>query len=357
LTAAAADLEEAIRLNDHRFEAFSTLARVYQRQDRSDDALKQFARAIQLRPDWAQLYRGRAGVLLGLKDLSPDQRNAALRDLENAIRYESPKNLAIAGDRIKLAELLHHAGRHDEALAACDAALEIAPRYARAHLLRIQVLLAQKRFDDLLRSCDVALESAKPSAELYALRGLAKDALEDFPGAIADYTLSLSLSLPAERPRLLRRRGWSYLADEAYRPAVHDFEEAIRLAPTDADAYCGRGLVRARLGQYCDAVSDAQEALKHGNSHWRIVYNAARVYAQAAIAAETASRKTGPVAVRLVTRYRDRAFELVGLALKCAPAEQRSALFRAISADPALKPIQRWLRSLESLKLDPPTPP
>ena len=99
LTAAASDLREAIGLNDHRFEAFSTLAQVYRRQGRTDDALKQFARAIQLRPNWAPLYRGRADVLLGLKNLSPDRRDAVLSDLENAIRYESPKNPANAGDR------------------------------------------------------------------------------------------------------------------------------------------------------------------------------------------------------------------------------------------------------------------
>ena len=358
LTAAAADLQDAICLNDHRFEAHSALAQVYQRQGRTDDALKQFARAIQLQANWGPLYRGRAAVLLGLKNLSPDQREAALSDLEFAIRSESPRSPAIAFDRIKQAGLLHQAGRLDESLAACDAALEIDPRSAPAHLLRIQVLLDQKRYDDLLRSCDVALESGKPSAELYRLRGMAKDALKDFPGAIADYTQSLSLSPPGERPRLLRRRGWSYMSNEAYYPALHDFEEAVRLASTNADGYCGRGLAHARVGQHGDAVRDAEEALKHGESNWRITYNAARIYAQSAIAADSESRKTGPVAVRLVTYYQDRAFELVRLALRRAPAEQRSALFRdTIRDDPALQPIRRWLRSLEGLKLDPLTPP
>ncbi|HKI20315.1 MAG TPA: tetratricopeptide repeat protein, partial [Isosphaeraceae bacterium] len=358
LTAAAADLQEAICLNDHRFEAFSALGQVYQRQGRTDDAVKQFTRAIQLRPNWAPLYRGRADVLLGLKNLSPDQRDAALSDLEDAIRYESPENPAIADHRIKQAGLLHQAGRHDEALDACDAALEIAPRFAPAHLLRIRVLLDQKRYDDLLRSCDVALESAKPSAELYALRGMAKDALEDFPGAIADYTLSLSLSLPPERPRLLRRRGWSYLSNEAYHPALHDFEEAIRLAPTNADAYSGRGLARARLGQYRDAVSDAQEALKHGDSNWRIVYNAARIHSLAAVAVSSEARSTRQNADRLILRYQDLAMELVRLALQHAPAEQRSALFRnTILIDPVMQPIRKRLRLLESLKIDQPAPP
>jgi eukaryotic-like serine/threonine-protein kinase len=356
LAAAATDLQEAICLNDHRFEALSALGAVYQLQGRTGDALKQFTRAIELRPNWGPLYRGRADVLFGLKDLSLAQRDAALNDLELAIRYASANDSNNALDRIKQARLLRQAGRTDEALAACDAALEVAPRFVPAHLMRIQILLDQKRYDELLRSCDVALESGKRSAELYQLRAMAKDELKDYPGAIADYTQSLSLR--PESPLLHRRRGWSYMASKAHHPALRDFEEAIRLAPTSADAYCGRGLARARLGRYGDAVSDAEEALKLGDSNWRIAYNAARIYAQAAIAAESESRMTGPVAVRLVNRYQDRAFELVRLALQRAPAEQRSKLLRdTMVPDPALQPIRRWLRSLENLDRVPPKPP
>ncbi len=61
--------------------------------------------------------------------------------------------------------------------------------------------------------------------------------------------------------------------------------------PTAAEAWRGHASASTR-----DAVSDAEEALKHGDSDWRIAYNAARIYSQAAIAAETESRKTGPVA-------------------------------------------------------------
>ena len=281
-----------------------------------------------------------------IRKLSPDRRNEALRDLEDAIRFESPENPMIAVHRTKQAALFQEAGGYDDALEACDAALGIVPRYALAHQMRIQVLLVLKRYDDLIHSCDVALGAVKPSAQIYELRGMAKDDIEDFPGAIADYTLSLSLQ--AENPRLLRRRGWSYLADDANRPAAHDFDEAIRLAPRSADAFSGRGLARARLGQHRDAVSDAALALRLDETNWRIAYNAARIYAQSAVAADAESRKSGPAAVRLVTRYMDRAVDLVRLALERAPALQRSVLLReTIPADPALQPIRRRLRSLD----------
>ena len=267
LTAAAADLQEAIRLNDHRFEAFSALGQVYQRQGRTDDALKQFARAIQLRPNWAPLYRGRADVLLGLKNLSPDQRDAAFSDLEDRDPLRVSRAIPlIAADRTKQAALLHQAGRHDEALDACDAALEIAPRYAPAHLLRIQ---GTPRPEALRRPDPVVRRRPRIGQAIGRALRAARDG-ERRPGGLPGrdrrlYPVAVAV-VQAEKPRLLRRRGWSYLANDAFRPAVHDFDEAIRLAPTNADAYSGRGLARARLGQHRDAVSDAEEALKHGDS-------------------------------------------------------------------------------------------
>ena len=305
VASAADDLREAIRLDGNRFEAYRALAKVYERQTRIDDALEQFARAIQLRPNWPPLYRARADLLLALKQLSPQQRDAALSDLDAAIRYESPGSPTVAQDRTKQAALLHQTHRDEDALKACDAALELSPRNAAAHLLRARILRDMKRYDDLIRSCDVALGSGKPSTELYELRGVAKDAREDHPGAVSDYTMALGLQ--AGNPRLHRRRGWSYLAQDASRPAATDFGEAIRLDPANADAYSGRGFAQACLGHHSEAVSDADEAMRRGDSSWRVAYNSARIYARAATAAGSEARKTGPDAVHLVSRYQDSA--------------------------------------------------
>ncbi len=59
LAHAAADFQAAVSLNPGRFEAIVDLGQVYQRQKRIDEAVKQFARAIELRPTDATLYRGR----------------------------------------------------------------------------------------------------------------------------------------------------------------------------------------------------------------------------------------------------------------------------------------------------------
>jgi tetratricopeptide (TPR) repeat protein len=251
-------------------------------------------------------------------------------------------------DLTKQGALLRAARQNEEALEACDAALKIAPGYLLAHRLRILVLLELKRHDDLIKSCDTLLKTGKPEAELYELRGMAKDGLKDLEGAIADY--SLSLALKPENARLLRRRGWWYLEQDALRPAADDFSAAIRLAPTSADAYCGRALVRARLGQHGDAVGDAEEAIRCGQPNWRIAYNAACVYGRVILAASAEARRAGLRSARQVSQYEDRAVELVRLAIKLAPAQQRTNVIRESMDEPSLQTIRRRLRAIDSTK-------
>ena len=263
---AAADFQAAIRQNSHRFEAFSGLAHALQQQGKTDLALEQLAKAIELQPRFAQLHRARADLILGLANFAPDLRDVDLRqlevnirkipperlevaasDLEDAIRFESPETpWIVAYNKTKQAVLFHVAGQSDRALKACEAALLISPRLAFTHQLRINVLLQLNQYDDLIRSCDLALTKVKESAELYELRGMVRDHLEQYAAAVADYTLALKNK--PENAGVLHRRGWSYLAaDDAARFARLDFDKAIGLEPANADGYSGRGLALATL--------------------------------------------------------------------------------------------------------------
>jgi len=346
---AVADLEAAIRLNGARWQAFEMLAQVYDRQGKPDQAIEQFTRAIALKPDLAALYRARADVDLKRKEQTSSQRERALRDLEMATRLEPPGSPILALDQTIRGQLLHREGREDSALAACEAALEVDPNYLDAHRLKIDVLRKLKRHAEVISSCDALLMRDKPSAELYELRALAKQDLKDYQGAIEDDTLANVL-----RPgsaALLARRGGLFLITDAPRAALRDFEESIRLDPSgpdSADAYLGRGLTRVTLGMHRDAVADATQALRLGESTDKRLYNAARIYAKAAIAATAEVRKTGQDAVGLAFRYQDQAVELLRLAIKRLPAAQRPTFVRdVVQTDPALATLGHRLRSLE----------
>jgi len=346
LDRAAGYLQEAIRLNPLELEAFAALAQVYQKQEKADKALEQYSRAIALRPDWAPLYRGRADVDLARKNSTVAQRARALLDLEQAIRLEDPGNRVLARDHTRRARLFHLDHREAEALAACEAALNVVPDSDETHRLRIDVLLKLNRFADAIRSCDSLLSQDKTSASLYELRGLARAGIKDYPGAISDATQALALA--PEQTRLLTRRGWLYVVSDAPGLALHDFEEAIRRDHSDSDAYNGRGFARLRLGEHRQSVADAEKALSLGKPAARDLYNAARTYALAAIIAAAEVRKTGSHGVTLVTQYQDRGVKLLREAMQDLPAGERASFWRdVVQTDPTLSKLRRFVSSVE----------
>jgi tetratricopeptide (TPR) repeat protein len=339
---AVADLEEAIRINGRHYLAFASLAQVLQQQHRWNEAVERFTRAIELKPRWAPLYRGRADVELERDDPSPAHRAAALTDLEDAIRYENPDNPLVASDHIRRGELLRRDERFDDALAACDDALKIAPHLDKAHRLRVMVLLDLDRPNEVIRSCDGALAKGKPWDDIHELRGLARVNRGDYFGAIDDY--SHALVLHPGQPRVLTARGRAYLFAEAHRLALRDFDEALRQDAASGEAHSGRGLALVHLGDYRAAIVEADESLRHEPQTASRAYNAARIYAKAAIVAAAEVGEKG----RQVERYRDSAVALVKLAHERTPPERRAEFWEGqVAADPAFRPLQRRLRSLQ----------
>ena len=106
LDRAVTDLREAIRFDPRLYQAHAGLAQVHRQQGKPDEAVEQFTQAIALRPDLAPLYRGRAEVYRGHEDLTPARIEAALRDLDEAVRRESPANPVLALDHTNRARLL-----------------------------------------------------------------------------------------------------------------------------------------------------------------------------------------------------------------------------------------------------------
>jgi serine/threonine protein kinase/tetratricopeptide (TPR) repeat protein len=339
---AVADLQEAIKLDDRQWPAFETLAKVYERQDKPDQAIEQFTRAIELRPNSAPLYRARAAVNRGRKDPGPAHRVQALADLEKAIGLDPQASAVLAQDQAHRARLLLQGGRHEEALAACDAALLTDRGHREAHLIRVEVLRKLNRYDDVIRSCDALLARGKPSAELYEFRALAREKINDYPRAIEDYTLAIGVRPAAAE--IWARRGVLYLATDAPRPALRDFDEAIRLDSTNADAYVGRGLALAALRRHRDAVADADKSVTLGEPTAKRLYSAARIYALSAPIAAAEVGVDGRSARSLATAYQNMAVRLIGRAVRRELPEKRATFLRdIIQPDPAFSAIRRRL--------------
>ena len=290
-------------------------------------------------------------MIHGFSDLTADQRNSALRDLDLAIRHE-PENAQKCRDHVARARLLISGGQPQEALAACELALALIHHDAEAHRIRISALMDLKRYDEVLASADAYIARGEPSPVIFEIRGLAREVRKDFTAAISDFNGALELTPDASRDartRLLNLRGWAYQFADAPRLALSDFGESLRLNPDQSDALGGRGLARIRLGDWQPAVADVEAAVRlaaakpsqkvdERQARAHSLFNAARVYALAFdFAANDVSRR-GERAITLSRSYRSRALVLLDEALKYAPDKEYRD---TILSDRALRALRR----------------
>jgi tetratricopeptide (TPR) repeat protein len=347
LDRAIADAESAIRLDPGPYQPHALLYQVLRRQGRLADAAAALDRAIERRPDRPDLFRARALLAAGpdadradfARDLTPDRRDAALRDLDRAIELEKSP-LQKADDHVSRGQILVAAGRADQALAAYDTAIRLVPGNATAHRLRAFALLELRRHDEVLAACDRGLALGPPSAELLEARGLARLERKDFRGAIDDFTIALSLS-PGSAP-LAQHRAWAYLYSDAFRLAAADFDAALGIDPGLGDAYGGRALARIGLGSWRDALADADQAVRLATSgqKQRVLFNAARVYAQALRPASEEVSRRGQAALSLYRQLRGRAAALLLESARQVPTDRRERFWRdVVASDPILRPF------------------
>ncbi len=104
-------------------------------------------------------------------------------------------------------------------------------------------------------------ESQAISAETYFIRGNDKTRLEDYQGAIADYTQAIRLK--PDYAFAYNNRGYAKGQLGQYFAAIADYDAAIRLQPDDAyAAYVRRGYAKRRLGQSSAAITDYDAAIR-----------------------------------------------------------------------------------------------
>jgi tetratricopeptide (TPR) repeat protein len=224
--------------------------------------------------------------------------------------------------------------KHEEAVTAYDDALKVSPantrefRRGQTYLHRGEALLQLGKFKEAIRSLDRSLsEGDRDNAYIFQLRGLARAKLDDYPGAVSDYTQALALRPDDSKTHAYR--GWVYLVEEALRPALHDFEAAIRLDANNGDAYNGRGYIRVRLGEVTGAVQDAEEALRRGPHDPRMIWNSARIYAQSVKMSAIKNPLPNAAELALRRQHQERALQLLGDALASTPAAGRAAFWRS----------------------------
>jgi tetratricopeptide (TPR) repeat protein len=157
---------------------------------------------------------------------------------------ETPQGRADALTR--RAEFHRIGDRFDQAIADCDAALQLDPNYAPAYAGRSQVY---RRKGDLLRAMAdadkaVALKPSDPRG--YDVRGTAHRENGDLDSAIAEYTRAIERDPTYVWPYY--NRGFTYAKKGDFAVAIADYGKVIALDATITAAFTQRGVAYEAIG-------------------------------------------------------------------------------------------------------------
>jgi len=230
--------------------AHNNLAWALVPQGRTAEANAQYARAVELQPDYvtghynwgvALLDQGRVAEAITQLEtavrLAPDHADAhvnlgnallrAQRTAEAVPHYESALRLQPAADiHYDLGLAFLELGRTDEAIAHLQIAVQLNPALAEAHYQLARVAEQTGRLIDAERGYDQVLKLAPGHAGTHARLG---------------QLLARSGQLPA---------------------AVEHLRTAVRLAPADADAHAFLGIALLLQGQPREAIASFEESLR-----------------------------------------------------------------------------------------------
>jgi tetratricopeptide (TPR) repeat protein len=334
LTEAETDFQKAVQLNpkeDARYVLFLSRGILHFNQREMKCAEADFRLAITLKPEQYHGYLNLAQVYLAQGEFE-----AAAAQVKTALQFQAPTQV-IAGYHLECGRNLLRDKRYEEAVEACAVALKLSPQQALAHEVRGRALLAQGRYEQADKSFDDYLwKGGAKSTNLFRGRGLARMRLGKYPEAVEDYTRALELAADGD---LYQHRGWAHFFSDAWKLALRDFSKAIELDPAAGDAYTGRGLARAMLGEYRGAVADAEAALLRKPTTPEMMHNIACIFAQATASAEADLPEEDRHS--LAESYRSRALKAVHQTLTMVPLGERSSFWQdKILPDAALAPIR-----------------
>jgi tetratricopeptide (TPR) repeat protein len=228
------------------------------RENKYDEAIREFNEAIRLEPKNAEAYRSRGRVYSNKKDYT-----AALADYNTAISFNS-KNAEYYFDRFYLySESLKD---KDKALADITQAINLKPTafyYSSRGLLYRNERKVELAITDLAQ----AIRLDPNEYYSYSVRAtLYHYDIKNYDLAIADYTQVIKLAIKARDKTDLwvsyKGRGALYEDKNDHDRAIADFNEAIKINPNDRWAYNSRGGAYLAKKDYTRAIADYEAALK-----------------------------------------------------------------------------------------------
>ena len=200
-----------------------SLGTTLQQQGRLEEALKSFDKAVQLKPDDAELWTSLGNALMDLK-------------------------------------------RPDEALLSFQHALTLNPRHPVAAYKSASVLGQMKRFEEALQHCDLCNELLPDNALVLQMRGTALRGLKRFKEYLADSQRAHELA--PDNVETLNNVAEALLSVGRYEEALPWFDRSLALRPNYILALVNKASTLTQLRRFDEAIAIYHhvDAIDPGNS-------------------------------------------------------------------------------------------
>jgi len=164
--------------------AYKNRGDAYNDKGEYEQALADYARAIETNPQDAEAFNGR-----GTTHIAQERYRLAVDDFDQAIRI-NPSSPVALGNRCFAKAVLGELG---QALSDCNEALRIKRKYPAAYASRAITYLKLKRYDDAIADYTVLLKSQPDNPYALFGRGVARRMKGDARGGDADIAAATSI--------------------------------------------------------------------------------------------------------------------------------------------------------------------
>ena len=302
-------LDQWRKRNEVRAYVYFELGRQKYYDNDFEGALENFNKAIELTPNYAEIYKFRAKLKVRLADyqaaiedynqvikLNPDDASA-YKERADAKRKLSNHTSAIEdySQALKLnpkdaftyrasADAKHESSDYTGAIEDYNQAIRLNPEDAEAYKKRGKVKVELGDDVEAVEDYSQALKLNPKDVFTYKDRADIKQKLGDYTGAIEDYNQAIKklkdgsftyqtytehgLTTITTTPDdsytyyIYNNLGWAKRALGDHAGAIEDFTRAIELKPGDAYGYKNRAGVKRELGDYAGAIEDYTQAIK-----------------------------------------------------------------------------------------------
>ena len=242
---------KAIELRPDYAEIYNNRGVAYERKGEIDRAIVDYNTVIELRPDHAEAYNNR-----GLVYSDKDEHDRAIVDFDKAIQLDP-----------QLTEAYNNRGaaycdknKYDCAIDDFNKAIELNPDYVSAYNNRGVAYRDKSDYDRAIVDFDKATKLNPQNASSYGNRGVAYHKRGEIDRAIEDYDKALKLK--PDFAEAYNSRGIAYRDKDEVDRALEDHNKAIQLDSHLVEAYNSRGIAYCYKGEYDRAIVDINKAIK-----------------------------------------------------------------------------------------------